>query len=81
MARTFTQKHYIAVADAIVEAYNAPDHIGTRLAPDARGKQRYAVTLGVGKVEAQFVGLFLADSEKFDFNKFHKYIEARRQRS
>jgi len=77
MARTFTQKHYIAVADTLVAAYNAPDHIGTRLAPDALGKQRRAVSLGTGKVLAQFDRIFSADSEKFDSHKFHKYIESR----
>ncbi len=79
MARQFTQKHYTAVADIIVAAYNAPDHIGTRLAPDARGDKRYHVQFGVGKVLAQCVGAFIADSEAFDCDRFHKYIESRKE--
>ena len=33
---------------------------------------------GVSTVLAEFVRVFSADSEKFDCNKFHKYIEQRR---
>lgn len=77
MARMFTQKHYLAVADTLVAAYHSADHIGTSLRPDARGDVRYGVTFGIGKVLAQFVGTFSADSDKFDCQKFHTYIENR----
>lgn len=78
MARKFTQRHYIAVADTIIAAYEAADHIGMSLLPDKSGKVRYGINFGIGKVTAQFIGTFSADSERFDCDKFHSYIKARR---
>lgn len=80
MARQFTQKHYTAVADAIVEAYNHPAlviaHKG--MSTDA---ERRAARHGIALVEGSFVDLFLKDSDKFDCTKFHKHIESRKAAS
>ena len=65
MARKFSQRHYIAVADALVEAYRHP-------AIDSDLETR-----GIHKARASFVKLFSADSGKFDSGKFHKYIEGK----
>lgn len=67
MARTFTQKHYIAIADALVEAYQACD-----LDADTS----VFASLGIDKQRAVFVRRFTADSAKFDAVKFHCYIAA-----
>jgi hypothetical protein len=78
MARTFTQKHYIAVADALVEAYQHPAVTTGVLRTEAESR---SVTLGINLVRGAFVGRFTADSEKFDGQKFHRYIEVALQRA
>lgn len=77
MARTFTQKHYIAAADAIVAAYNHPALVIAHKGMSTETERR-AARHGIALVEGSFVGAFIADSEKFDCNKFHKYIESRK---
>lgn len=76
MARQFTQKHYTAVADTLVAAYKHPAltiaHKGM-----STEDQRRAARHGIALVRGAFVGVFIADSPKFDCEKFHKYIETR----
>ena len=73
MARTFTQKHYIAVADALVEAYQHPAVTTGVLRTEAESR---SVTLGINLVRGAFVGRFTADGQKF-----HRYIEVALQRA
>lgn len=75
MARTFTKKHYTAVADALVAAYQHPANNGvfqhvTKV--DSRSAQH-----GIGTVLAEFVKLFSEDSEAFDCDRFHQYVNSR----
>lgn len=62
MARTFTQKHYIAVADAIVQAtqWTRPDD--------------HEVLRGISRLRNSLTSSFNKDSEKFDIKKFDNYI-------
>lgn len=77
MTRKFTQRHYIAVADALVKAYQHP-----ALAIGHKGMsteaERHGARVGIGLVTSEFVRVFSEDSERFDFEKFQKYISDRK---
>jgi len=74
MARQFTQKHYVAVADALVEAYRHPAISTSVLYTEGAHN---AARLGINLVRAEFVRMFSQDATEFDCDKFHKHIETR----
>ena len=70
MARTFTQKHYLAFADVLVASELAALAAGGA----STGHARY----GIAIVRAQLVEAFRRDlGNKFDSDKFNRYIAAR----
>lgn len=71
MAQKFTQRHYIAIADCIIEA--------TRLIDEAQrnGQTTAGERHGVSIMRLALEDTFKRDSARFDHDKFQGYIAKR----
>lgn len=78
MTRQFTQKHYLATADAVVRSLNQTRvcyHAGPCDAEDVCARRERQN--GIRVLRQQLEDAFSEDSEKFDAQKFSQYIYAR----